>query len=140
MANNNPDTSGLKPFNTMGRNESAVIQRAGGLATAEKRRRLRTIKEIIQSIRETADVDPVESAVIGVFKQLNNPKISIRDKIKVIVIIHGIIGEKPTDWTSEQVAERNKPIDPKQVIELRNEFYKLAREEKAKDRSKRLIS
>lgn len=97
MSNTNPDTSGLRPFNTMPCSESAVIQSAGGVARAEKIRKLKPLKELIQGLRADAPVDPVEVAIANLYSNMTSPITPTNEIIKALQAIHKIIGEKPTD-------------------------------------------
>lgn len=97
MANPSPDTSGLKPFNTMSDSERTAIQSAGGTASAKKRRELKTMREIIQDLRQAANEDPLIDSLKVLLNQslyfTSNPK----DVIKTIALIHKILGEDRKD-------------------------------------------
>lgn len=97
MSNMNPDTSGLTPFNKMDANESRKIQSAGGTARAEKARKLKTTREIIQGLRATSDVDPMETAIANLYSNLSNPMLSVNEQLRAITALSKLCGEdKPT--------------------------------------------
>ncbi len=128
MANPNPDTSGLKPFNTIPNSESAVIQSAGGIASAQKRRELKTIKHIIQDLRMEATTDPVALAIMNIFEKLQNEKTTIAEIIKSIEFIYSIIGEKPTDCTSG-TPQGPVATDPEEIARISMAIRKMCWEE-----------
>lgn len=96
MANDNPNTSGLIPFNQMSRSESAEIQSLGGKASAEKRRTICKIKDILNGVRAEYDVDPIEQLAVSVFQQILSPTSTLRDKIKVLEYTQKAVGELNT--------------------------------------------
>lgn len=136
MSNPNPDTSGLRPFNTMPRSESAMIQSAGGIARAEKMRQLKTIKEIVQGLRADAPIDPIETAVANLFSKLTDSDISPNDTMKVINALYKIIGEQPTDWTSFERQAPRPAYDPAEIAKIHHEIVKLSQEEERKARAR----
>lgn len=93
MANSNPNTTGLRPFNQMSHSESAEIHSKGGLASAEKRRQARKIRDIINAVRADYDVDPVEQLVISVFQRALDPTTSLADMLKVMETVRNATGE-----------------------------------------------
>lgn len=136
MSNTNPDTSGLRPFNTMPRSESAVIQSAGGVARAEKIRKVKPLKELIQGLRADAPVDPVEVAIANLYSNLTSPITPTNEIIKALQVLHKIIGEKPTDWTNYNPGEANKGYDPVKIAKIHQEIVKLSQEEERKARER----
>lgn len=136
MSNMNPDTSGLRPFNTMPCSESAVIQSAGGVARAEKMRKVKPLKELIQGLRADATVDPLEVAIANLYSNMTNPITPTNEIIKAIQAIHKIIGEKPTDWTGFDREEGHKGYDPAEIAKIHQEMVKLSQEEERKARER----
>lgn len=136
MSNTNPDTSGLRPFNTMPSSESAVIQSAGGVARAEKMRKIKSLKELIQGLRADAPVDPVEVAIANLYSNITSPLAPTNEIIKAIQAIHKIIGEKPTDWTGFDREEGHKGYDPAKIAKIHQEIVKLSQEEERKARER----
>lgn len=136
MSNTNPDTSGLRPFNTISCSESAVIQSAGGVARAEKIRKVKSLKEVIQGLRADAPVDPVEVAIANLYSNMTSPLAPTNEIIKAIQAIHKIIGEKPTDWTGFDREEGLKGYDPAEITKIHQEIVKLSQEEERKARER----
>ncbi len=136
MSNMNPDTSGLRPFNTMPCSESAVIQSAGGVARAEKIRKVKPLKELIQGLRADAPVDPVEVAIANLYSNMTNPITPTNEIIKAIQAIYKIIGEKPTDWTGFDREEGHKGYDPAEIAKIHHEIVKFSQEEERKARER----
>lgn len=93
MSNPNPDTSGLQPFNKMDTNKRQQIQSAGGIARAEKARKVKSIREIIMGLRADAKIDPIEQVISNLYDRISNPLISINEQIRAISALHKICGE-----------------------------------------------
>lgn len=93
MSNPNPDTSGLKPFNKMSDSERTAIQSAGGTASAKKRRELKTMREIIQDLRQTAKEDPLVDSLKILLSQSLRITTEPKDIIRTIALIHKILDE-----------------------------------------------
>jgi len=84
MANNNPNTQGLRPFNQLTPEEQKAIRSAGGKASAAKRRRLKIQNEIIDNIRKQFKYDPIALGYYSLFKKLEGDALNITDTIRVI--------------------------------------------------------
>lgn len=136
MSNPTTDTSGLRPFNTMPCSESAVIQSAGGVARAEKIRKVKPLKELIQGLRADAPVAPVEVAIANLYSNMTNPITPTNEIIKAIQAIYKVIGEKPTDWTGFDREEGHKGYDPAEIAKIHHEIVKFSQEEERKARER----
>lgn len=93
MANDNPNIAGLRPFNQMSYSESTEIQSQGGKASAEKRRTVRKIKDILKGVRAEYEVDPVEQLIVSMFQQILSPTSTLNEKLKVFDCLHKVSGE-----------------------------------------------
>ena len=97
MSNPNPNTSGLKPFNQRSEAENREIRSAGGQARAEKARKLKSMREIINGLRETSDKDPLEAAISSLYFDMNNPTQPVGTRLRILTTFDKLCGgAKPT--------------------------------------------
>ncbi len=96
MSNPHPNTKGLTPFNKMNADERRKIQSAGGIARSEKARQLKSMSEIINGLRAASDTDPIESAVSNLYFNLNDPTVSVNERLRILTTICKIIGTEKT--------------------------------------------
>ena len=108
MARYNTNTPGLIPVNQMSYSDSTVIQCAGGTASAEKRRTVRKIRDIIDGVRQSYDVDPVEQAICDFFVLLvSNDKLTVSERIKALEFIRNATDER-LNAQREQCVQEDK--------------------------------
>ena len=93
----------LIPFNQMTEEKQREIARMGGIASAEARKRRKTLKEELIALLETND---------------NNNKISLallqkalKGDIQAFTTIRDTIGEKPTDKVEANVGVTKVKVD-----------------------------
>ena len=106
----------------MSRSESAEIQSQGGKASAEKRRTVRKIKDILKGVRAQYDVDPVERLVVSIFQETLAPTSRLNDKLKTLECIQRAMGETNdrTKTTAEFDEEKQQLREQlrKQIAEI----------------------
>ena len=133
MANNNPDTSGLVSLADRTNNERTMIAQQGGIASGKKRKEIKRLYEIIQSVRQESDKDPIERAINSLLFDLHNPNTSTNDIIKGLQFIKSLEPEQKQENQQQVIYKYVTKEEIKAVDEHINSIISNTNDEKEND-------
>ena len=121
MANNNPNTENLKPFNSLTEKEQRKITSKGGKASAKKRQQNKTFKEIINKFLNGQVTDKELKQQMLQFgfadDEVSNKSCAVFALWKEAIKGNTKAFELLRDTSGEQIVQKIEDVTPPKIVD-----------------------